>query len=68
MGLKILPALLLLTVMTGSAEQKNNKDVTWICVRWQWTGDVYNRTIYCLEWKKKDCSNRLYKDICKLGV
>ena len=68
MSLKILPVLLLLTVMTGSAEQKTDKNETWICVRWQWTGDVYNRAVYCLEWKKKDCSNRLYKDICKLGV
>jgi hypothetical protein len=22
------------------------------CVRWGWTGDVYNRIVYCLEWKK----------------
>lgn len=22
------------------------------CVRWGWTGDVYNRKVYCLEWKK----------------
>jgi hypothetical protein len=68
MSLKVLPVLLLLTVLAGSAEQVNDKSVTWICVRWQWTGDVYNRTVYCLEWIKKDCSNRLHKDICKLGV
>jgi hypothetical protein len=68
MSFKILPVLLLLTVLAGSAEQTIDKDAPWICVRWQWTGDVYNRTVYCLEWKKKDCSNRLYKDICKLGV
>jgi len=24
------------------------------CVRWTWTGDVYNRKVYCLEWKKLD--------------
>ena len=23
------------------------------CVRWSWTGDVYNRKVYCLEWRKK---------------
>ena len=22
------------------------------CVRWAWTGDVFNRKVYCLEWKK----------------
>jgi len=22
------------------------------CVRWSWTGDVYNRKVICLEWKK----------------
>jgi len=59
MNLKILPILLLLFVLVGSAEQKDNKDTTWVCVRWQPTG--------CLEWIKKDCSNRLYKEICKLS-
>jgi hypothetical protein len=24
------------------------------CIRWTWTGDVYNRTVVCLEWRKKD--------------
>ena len=22
------------------------------CVRWAWSGDVYNRKVVCLEWKK----------------
>jgi hypothetical protein len=22
------------------------------CIRWAWTGDVYNRKVVCLEWKK----------------
>jgi len=22
------------------------------CVRWTWTGDVYNRKVVCLEWRK----------------
>jgi hypothetical protein len=22
------------------------------CVRWRWTGDVYNRKVYCIEWQK----------------
>jgi hypothetical protein len=38
----------------------------YVCVKWKWTGDVYNRKVHCVEWKKKDCSNRLHKEICKL--
>jgi len=34
------------------------------CVKWTWRGDVYERKVYCLEWVKKDCSKRLYKEIC----
>ena len=41
------------------------KDETLKCVRWGWTGDVYERKVYCLEWVKKDCSQRLHKEICK---
>jgi hypothetical protein len=26
----------------------------WVCVRWTWTGDVFNRKVICLEWKKRD--------------
>ena len=22
------------------------------CVRWTWTGDVYNRRVVCVEWNK----------------
>jgi len=35
------------------------------CVRWGWTGDVYDRKVICYEWKLKDCSLRLHKEICK---
>jgi hypothetical protein len=24
----------------------------YVCVRWAWYGDAFNRTVYCLEWKK----------------
>ena len=24
------------------------------CVRWTWTGDVYNRVVTCLEWRDRD--------------
>ena len=23
------------------------------CVRWTWTGDVYNRKVVCLEWRDR---------------
>jgi len=23
------------------------------CVRWTWSGDVYNRKVVCLQWRKK---------------
>ena len=41
-------------------------DYTWTCSRWTWTGDVYDRQVMCVAWQKKDCSNRLHKEICKL--
>jgi hypothetical protein len=28
------------------------------CVRWTWTGDVYNRTVICLEWREKNSSTK----------
>jgi len=24
------------------------------CIKWAWVGDVYNRKVYCIEWKKVD--------------
>ena len=24
------------------------------CVRWTWSGDVYNRKVVCLEWRDRD--------------
>ena len=39
--------------------------VQYECVRWTWTGDVFNRKVYCLEWRVKDCSNRLHKELCE---
>ena len=31
---------------TGALEDKPK------CIRWAWSGDVYNRTVWCLEWTK----------------
>ena len=37
--------LIALTTYSYSEEMK--------CVRWSWTGDVYDRKVVCLEWKKE---------------
>ena len=59
--------LLLLSSTSLFALSKDvKKDEILICVRWSWTGDVVERKVYCKEWAKKDCSNRLHKGICKL--
>jgi hypothetical protein len=26
----------------------------WQCVRWAWSGDVYSRVVWCLEWRPRD--------------
>ena len=57
--------ILLFTLL---AAQDPKEPVILECVRWIWSGDVYNRKIVCLEWKIKDCSNRLYPYICKSGT
>jgi hypothetical protein len=51
--IKILILLLLIIVVAvpSSAAQ-------WECVRWSWTGDVYNRKVICLEWQKKEERNK----------
>jgi hypothetical protein len=43
-----------------------HKEEILVCVRWKWTGDVFERKVYCVQWEKKNCSNRLHKEICKL--
>ena len=43
------------------------KDEVWVCDRWQWVGDPIDNRVVCISWVKKDCSNRLYKEICKMG-
>ena len=58
-----LQILLLLLVLVPAAVAR--KDETLKCVRWGWNGDVFERRVYCIEWAKKDCSNRLHKEICK---
>lgn len=65
----VIVILLLSTIVVASEEIPNklSKDEVWTCVRWRWTSDSRDPKVICIEWAKKDCSTRLYKDICKLG-
>jgi hypothetical protein len=68
--LKLLIILLLSTTVIVSSEETSNglkKDEVWLCVRWQWTTTPVEGKVNCVEWVKKDCSNRLYPEICKRG-
>ena len=31
------------------------------CVKWTWTGDVYNRRVVCLEWQDRDAPKKKEK-------
>jgi hypothetical protein len=37
-------AIVLILLQTSSTEYR--------CVKWTWTGDVYNRKVVCLKWEK----------------
>ena len=64
LGLAILVCLVVPSAQNTHARDSGNA-ITNECVRWTWSGDVYSRKVTCLEWRKKDCSNRLHKEICK---
>lgn len=61
--------VLLSTVIVASEETSNGlkKDEVWICVRWQWANIAQEQKVNCVAWAKKDCSNRLHKELCRLG-
>ena len=72
--MKYLLLLLMLVVVplsirssTAGQNEKLKPNEARVCARWMWTGDVFERKVYCVEWVIKDCSNRLHKEICKLG-
>ena len=68
--IKLLASLLLLLTMVVSSEENSNglkKDEVWLCVRWQWKNTPVEGKTNCIEWAKKDCSNRMYPEICKRG-
>lgn len=61
--------ILLSTVLVTSEETSNElkKDEAWVCVRWQWVYTALEQKVNCVEWAIKDCSNRLYPELCKRG-
>ena len=48
MKILILLLMTMLVVVVPSSAAKRE------CVRWTWTGDVYNRVSVCLEWRDRD--------------
>ena len=60
---EVLLSAILLTQKPVPYPEPNSPE-TYRCLKWTWRGDVYERKVYCLEWVKKDCSKRLYKEIC----
>ena len=59
----------ILLVSSIEADQKilSKKDEVLVCIRWKWSNAPQENRVNCIEWSKKDCSNRLYPEICKLG-
>jgi hypothetical protein len=47
--MKFIVFLFFITLSGASSQDKNNE---YRCIRWTWTGDVYNRKVVCLEWKR----------------
>ena len=44
--------LLMLFLLFLPVVSSKEKKTEYRCVRWAWTGDVYNRKVVCLEWQK----------------
>ena len=66
--IKLIVFIICLIILSASAEIKESPkkpDEVKACARWMWTGDVFDRKVYCVQWVIKDCSNRLHKEICK---
>jgi hypothetical protein len=42
--------MLLLVFLPVAASQ--DKKIEYRCIRWTWSGDVYNRKVVCLQWEK----------------
>lgn len=42
---------IILSLLTTSSTKRE-------CIKWNWTGDVYNRKVICLEWRDKEQPNK----------
>lgn len=58
--------MLIVTAIAQDSKKPTSEPKVYECVRWRYK-DFVKYEVECLEWRIKDCSNRLYKDICKLG-
>jgi len=63
----ILTSVLAVVFLTTSSDQILKKNEVWICVKWQWSNSPFEGRVTCVEWAKKDCSGRMYPEICKLS-
>jgi hypothetical protein len=59
--------LSIMIVASGESSNGLKKDQVQVCVRWQWVNTALEQKVNCVEWAIKDCSNRLYPEICKRG-
>ena len=63
----IMAAVSSVLVLTASSDQGLKKDEVRVCVKWQWVSTALEGKVQCIEWATKDCSNRLYPEICRRG-
>jgi hypothetical protein len=55
MKILILLLMTIVVVVVPSSAAKRE------CVRWTWSGDVYNRVAICLEWRDRDTPKKVEK-------
>lgn len=53
--------------MAQDIKKPVKEPVVYECVRWRYK-DFIKYEVECLEYRIKDCSKRLYKNICRLGA
>ena len=58
--------LLISNVILSTSWAKEKEPPVYECVRWRYE-DFVNFRVICLEWREKDCSNRLHKNLCKVS-
>lgn len=59
--------LSIMVVASEGSSDGSKKDQARACVRWQWVETALEQKVKCVEWATRDCSNRLYPEICKRG-